>query len=134
MQAEPAEPEPMTEFEAEPELEPESEPPLESEGAEFSEQGQLPQDFPADLPVYPGAESDQGLSIPGQGLLVTFSTVAASDEVRAYYADELPKRGWTLLESEGEHRIVARKDDQEVSIMIMAAGSLTEIGVSVQAR
>jgi hypothetical protein len=111
---------------------PEPAPTPEPEVAQTSKPGQLPGDFPSDIPVYPGATSDQGLSIPGQGMLVTFNTVAAPSDVVAFYDEELPKRGWTVQAGDSEHRIVAHKGDREASIMIMASGAQTEIGVSVQ--
>ncbi len=60
-------------------------------------QAQLPADFPAEIPIYPNrslleVDSNQ----PNQGVLTRWSSPDTSNQIVAFYLQELQKNGWTL--------------------------------------
>ncbi len=60
-------------------------------------QAQLPADFPAEIPIYPNrslleVEANQ----PNQGVLTRWNSLDKSDQIVAFYLQELQKNGWTL--------------------------------------
>ena len=102
-------------------------------GAEIPPPGQLPSDFPADLPTYPGAVVQQSASIPIHGIFVGLVTTASSEEVYEYYREQLQNRGWNVSEpGDGKHRLTASKEGRTASIIAVASGAQTEIGISIE--
>ena len=102
-------------------------------GAEIPPPGQLPSDFPADLPTYPGAVVQHSGSIPNHGMFAAFVTTASSKEVYEFYQEQLQNRGWSVSEPrDGKHRLTASKEGRTASIIAMASGAQTEIGISVE--
>jgi hypothetical protein len=101
--------------------------------AEISVPGQLPGDFPADVPTYPGAAVLQSLSVPNHSIFVTLLTIASTEEVYGFYREQLQNRGWSISEaSDDKHHLTVSKEGRTASIMIMASGAQTEIGISIQ--
>ena len=106
--------------------------PSEAEVA-LPEVGQLPSDFPPDVPTYPGTTAQTGMSAPGSGVFAIFQTSAAPSEVYGFYREQMQENGWTLSEeNEKTHRLVAKKGDRTAIITIMVTGPQTEIGVSIE--
>jgi hypothetical protein len=102
-------------------------------GAEFPAPGQLPSNFPADVPTYPGATVQQSLAVPNHSMFVTFVTSASSEEVYEFYREQLQNRGWSISQAkDDEHYLTVNKEGRTTSIMIMASGAQTEIGISIQ--
>lgn len=61
--------------------------------------GQLPSNFPKDVPIYPGAKpAGSWTSTTGdeKGVLVTLETNDGKNKVVSFYSAELPKNGWTI--------------------------------------
>ncbi len=101
--------------------------------AEIPALGQLPSDFPADVPTYPGAVVQQSMSVPNHSLFVTFLTTASREEVYGFYRKQLQNHGWSISEaSDDKHHLTVSKKGRTVSIMAIASGARTEIGISVQ--
>lgn len=110
-----------------------------AEGVEIPTEGHLPSDFPADVPLYPGAAAQQSISIPGDSLFVTFETSASLKEVHAFYLEQLENQGWRIVsDAESMKQILAVKvgsgetKTRNVTIMMIDKGSVTEVGVSVK--
>ncbi len=72
----------------------------------FEEGGELPDDFPSDLPIYPNAKLTGSWTAEGEnanGVSTVWETSDSVDKVGDYYKKELPKAGWKLtLTSEVE--------------------------------
>jgi hypothetical protein len=95
--------------------------------------GELPKEYPADLPMYPGATPTTSLLAGGTGLIVLSATAPAAD-VLAHYRNELPSQGWTVDEvTEDPASISAHKGGRTARISISPSdeGS-TEIGVAIE--
>jgi len=100
--------------------------------AEIPTPGQLPSDFPSDVPIYPGAQAQSALSVPGGNLFVTFATSASVEDVAEYYEEQLGNQGWTIISTGDEkNRVLGTKEERSVSIMMMAKGAKTEVGLSI---
>ena len=62
----------------------------------------LPNDFPKNLPQYPGSAITEALtSEVGSRLIMTSSD--SQEKIMAYYLKELPKLGWTMGSREGDY-------------------------------
>jgi hypothetical protein len=99
---------------------------------EIPSAGQLPSDFPSDVPTYPGAQAQSAMSIPGGDLFATFETSASVEDVAGYYEEQLANQGWTVVATgDKKNRVLATKGERSVSVMMMAKGAKTEVGLSV---
>lgn len=59
----------------------------------------MPEDFPADVPVYPGAIVLLHQRTTAH-LTATFATSAGLSHVLAFYRERLPQEGWNVQERE----------------------------------
>jgi hypothetical protein len=108
-------------------------PAVQRSDVEIPETGNLPSDFPSDVPIFPGAVPHHSLSILGDSMMVTFTIDSLSDDVYDFYETHLTIHGWTVSEREkGAHRVRATKDTRSISVMIMATGASTEIMVAIE--
>ncbi|MBW2498306.1 MAG: hypothetical protein JRF61_13610 [Deltaproteobacteria bacterium] len=84
----------------------------------------VPDNFPSDLPIYPGAQAAQGRGVEVEGVpmsAVQLVTGDAADAAYDFYSRQLESEGWTIDESKDLGRgatIQASKGDREVSILI----------------
>lgn len=99
--------------------------------AELAGAGNLPESFPDDVPVFPGAQSAGGLAVGGEGLAAALVTESAAEAVVSFYVEELVARGWTLgaeprdaLQSD---RISASKDDRTLWVVVSDAAGGAQI-------
>ena len=81
----------------------------------------LPDGFPSDIPLYPGAKSERSLGIPGGPTLAAFSSGDDVESVLSFYTDQLSGAGWEVSETGGQNRgIRASKDGRSVNIRVDA--------------
>lgn len=99
----------------------------------------VPADFPADVPIYPGAsvESSVNASGPeGGGWVVGFKTADGPDKVSAFYKEKL---GASLankaeMNMNGEIMLVYGSPDEKRSVQVMikgAEGGGSQVGLTV---
>ena len=84
---------------------------------------QLPADFPADIPVYPGATVEH---VPSTGATVsaTLTTPDSLPRVAMYYKEELKKNGWRIDDKRSrEDRVDATKGKRRCTVRLTEAGS-----------
>lgn len=87
----------------------------------------VPDNFPSDVPLYPGAQPAQGKGVEIEGSPQTatqFLTNDALGDVHKFYSSELQSKGWTLgedTENEGAATIQATKDKCKAQILITPA-------------
>ena len=101
-------------------------------------QGELPEGFPTDLPVFPDSQPKTSMMVGSSGLVVLSSPASIADVV-AHYREELPSQGWTVdavteSASGTKATIRAHKDSRQTTVSINQAqgGSGTEIGISLK--
>jgi hypothetical protein len=90
---------------------------------------EIPADFPADVPLYPGAEVIQSRISPEQGTTVTLSVGDDVDKVVSFYADSLAAEGWSTQITKGSEQsvIFADKDERHVGTMVRKTDEGTQI-------
>ena len=85
---------------------------------------ELPDDFPDDVPVHPGASVEASMSMPGEGQMITFATQSAPDAVYRFYKDGLAKQGWSIeaeMNLGGQRMLSGRKGDRVASVQLVEA-------------
>ena len=85
---------------------------------------EVPQDFPEDVPMYPGAETVSAVwhRDRGAGSAQLLST-DAPDDVAQWYRERLPEEEWTLGNSEGSSgaiRMPAWKGTSQLMVSLQA--------------
>jgi hypothetical protein len=70
----------------------------------------LPANFPADLPRYPGAEVLKARPTSEAGISVAFTTSDDPAKVATYYADQLAAQGWATNRVDAPEGIVVFAD------------------------
>ncbi len=87
----------------------------------------VPDNFPTDVPIYPGAQAAQGKGVEVEGSpqsAVQFVTNDAYPDVHKFYSEQLQAKGWTLsedAENEGAATIQAAKGDCKTNVLIIPA-------------
>jgi len=86
----------------------------------------LPNDFPQDIPTYPGANPEGHFAG-----FVNFSTGDAPEAVNQFYAEQLKAKGWTVATGTlGNAKTVnGKKDDREVQVTATPDNGKTVISV-----
>jgi hypothetical protein len=85
----------------------------------------LPDKFPADVPIMPGATIKMAAS-SGDGLTVNFSVAASQADALKYYQDNLKAKGWeieaTMMMGDAA-MLSAKKDRRECVVNVARDGS-----------
>lgn len=92
----------------------------------------LPEEFPQDLPQYPGAVLSDARRDPGGGMFVTYNTPDAPEKVAAFYRDFLESGGWRI-ETERRMLIFASKETRTFTLLISDEGEDTWFEVTLLA-
>lgn len=84
----------------------------------------VPDNFPSDIPVYPGSQPAQGKGVDLDGSAqsaVQLLTNDAYPEVHKFYSEQLQAKGWTVSEeseNEAAATISATKDNCKTHILV----------------
>lgn len=96
----------------------------------FREGTDTPPDWPGDLiPIPPGAEqlaSLENTTLPGQHEVsaVFYSTTLSGDQIRAFYEQELPPRGWEVLEAITDEELASVSAQGHGRLLVVEGGAL----------
>jgi hypothetical protein len=106
-------------------------PAVEEEVIEWS--GELPSDFPGDVPQYPDSKVTDAKGTNDLGLAVVFDTRDTPETVSKFYADSLAAMGWqTQTEPTDEGTmILADKEDRMLQALVHSGGQGTLIEIIV---
>jgi hypothetical protein len=85
-------------------------------GESIAAEGVIPEGFPSDVPVYPGAAPGSSMSMPGLGVFATFESDDAADKIVEHYRGELSKGGWSVTDSADGGGVDATKDKRSVQV------------------
>jgi len=95
---------------------------------------ELPENFPDDVPVFPGSAPTASLVSRGKDMVVSFNTSAKTKEVFSFYQESLGKQGWSV-ESRTEEplhsALVTKKDQRTATLLVMAGPAGTHITVTI---
>jgi len=95
--------------------------------------GEVPSDFPADIPRYPGAKVTSARGTEDLGVAVTFDSPDAVDVVAKFYADGLAAQGWqaqTQQDASGT-LIIADKDNRRAHAVVHTGDEGTQVEIIV---
>jgi hypothetical protein len=93
----------------------------------------LPENFPEDVPRYPGADVVKARPASDAGWSVAFSTADEPSKVAAYFADAFAAQGWSTQRVDAPEGIMvfADKGDRSVTYGVGAAEGKTQIDLLV---
>ncbi len=89
--------------------------------------GDLPSDFPSDVPQYPDSKVTSVQGSNDLGLVVSFDSADTVENVAKYYADSLAAMGWqtqTQEDAEGT-MILGDKEGKTLRVLILPGGQGT---------
>jgi len=106
-------------------------PVVEEEVIEWS--GELPSDFPGDVPQYPDSKVTDAKGTNDLGLAVVFDSRDTVETVSKFYADSLAAMGWQTqtAPSDDGTMILADKEDRMLQAMVHSGGQGTLIEIIV---
>jgi hypothetical protein len=85
---------------------------------------EVPEDFPEDVPFYPGAETVSAVWHPDRGAgSAQLTSTDSPEDVAQWYRERLPEEEWTLGESEGASgaiRLPAWKGGNQLMVSLEA--------------
>jgi hypothetical protein len=84
---------------------------------------ELPADFPADIPRYPGAEVKNSRISPKVGISVVMATQDPADQVFQFLADQLAAEGWStdIRDTPDGRMILADKGERTTVTQVTSA-------------
>jgi hypothetical protein len=93
----------------------------------------LPENFPEDIPRYPGAEVVKARPASEDGISVGFSTSDDPAKVAAYFADQFAAQGWATNRVDAPEGIMvfADKGDRSATYGVASADGKTQIDLLV---
>jgi hypothetical protein len=94
----------------------------------------VPEDFPSDIPVYPGAKPSASMSGSREGTLIAFGVADGPEKVYDFYQKKLADEGWQIVSSAsmgGQWMIHALKGGRATHISIAGEGTGSKFGVAV---
>ena len=93
----------------------------------------LPEKFPSDVPIMPGATVKMAMSV-GENLSVNFSVSSSQADAVKFYQDNLKTKGWEIeaTMNMGEATMIsAKKGNRECAISVLKDSSGTFVQVVV---
>ncbi len=102
--------------------------------AEYGREGQLPSNFPDDVPLYGNAKPLSSMAAPAHGTVVNLRTADTPEQVFAWYRDHYAQQGWEIeqqIEDRGRSTILARKGNRVSSVVIMGVPGATQALLTV---
>ncbi len=96
------------------------------------QQGKLPDNFPKDIPLPPGAKIDSSGSISGgSDLTVLFSTDQSVADAIQFYKTQLTQQGWQVNDSFSATAsgglLLAKKNAQALSVAVSSTAGKTDV-------
>lgn len=102
--------------------------------AEFGKEGQLPRDFPADVPLYGEARPMSSMASVEHGTIVNLRSHDAPDRIFAWYKERYLASGWEIEHDSverGRSLVAARKGNRLSSVSITGVPEFTQIMLTV---
>ncbi len=100
--------------------------------ASIGDEIEIPDEFPKDVPIFPGSTPMAFMSAPGEGIIVTFKSGEGQQDIFDFYQSSLADGGWAIVEDTkftGQLSLDAIKDNRKVSVIV--AGTKGDSRVSV---
>ena len=101
--------------------------------ASIGDEVDIPEEFPKDVPIFPGSTPMAFMSAPDEGVIVTFKSGEEQQDIFDFYQSSLVDGGWEILEDsmfdDQQLSFDAIKDNRKVSVVV--AGTKGDSRVSV---
>ena len=79
-------------------------------------EGVIPEGFPSDVPLYPGATIGSSMTTPGLGVFSMFDTDDAVEPILTHYRSELAKNGWSVVDTAQGDGVDATKGNRSLQV------------------
>lgn len=95
--------------------------------------GELPSDFPGDVPRFPGSKVTSAQGTEDLGVAVTFDSPESIADVATFYTESLAAMGWQTQEQEIAEgsMIVAFKEGRTLQAMVHSGGQGTLVDIVI---
>jgi hypothetical protein len=100
--------------------------------ASIGDEVEIPEEFPKDVPIFPGSTPMAFMSAPDEGVIVTFKSGEKQQDIFDFYQSSLADGGWEILEDSmfgKQLSFDAIKGNRKVSVIV--AGTKGDSRVSV---
>ena len=100
--------------------------------ASIGDEIEIPEEFPKDVPIFPGSTPMAFLFAPDEGIIVTFKSGEEQQDIFDFYQSRLADDGWEILENKlqgSQFSFEAIKEKRKVSVVV--AGTKGDSRVSV---
>jgi hypothetical protein len=105
------------------------------EGDAVAQEGVLPEGYPSDVPVYPGATPGSSMAMPGLGVFATFQSSDGIEQILGFYRDGMTKGGWSVQDTADKMGLDATKESRSVQVRVRPGDSgRTEIAVNTSEK
>jgi hypothetical protein len=97
----------------------------------IASEGVIPEGFPSDVPIYPGATPGSSMAMPGLGVFATFQTGDSVDKILSHYRSELANGGWSVADTPTGDGVDGTKGKRSVQVRVRAGeDGNSEIAIS----
>jgi hypothetical protein len=100
--------------------------------ASIGDEVDIPEEFPKDVPIFPGSTPMAFMSAPDEGMIVTFKSSEEQQDIFDFYQSNLTDDGWEILKNPKSGQKLAFdavKANRRVSVIV--AGTKGDSRVSV---
>jgi len=102
--------------------------------ASIGDEIEMPDEFPKDVPIFPGATPMASMSAPDEGIVVTFKSDKDQQDILDFYRSSLSDDGWEILDEPlfGQPlSFEAIKESRKVSVMVGGTQGDSRVSVIV---
>ena len=102
--------------------------------ASIGDEVEIPDEFPDDVPIFPGSTPMASMLAPDEGIIVTFKSGEKQQDIFDFYQSSLVEGGWVVLEErifQSPLSLDAGKDDRKVSVVVTGTEGDARISVIV---
>jgi hypothetical protein len=102
--------------------------------ASIGDEIDLPEEFPKDVPIFPGSTPMAFLFAPDEGIIVTFKSGKEQQEIFDFYHSTLADDEWETLETKmhgAQLSFEAIKEDRKISVIIGGTKGDSRVSVIV---
>lgn len=102
--------------------------------ASIGDEIEIPEEFPKDVPIFPGSTPMAFLFAPGEGIIVTFKSGEEQQEIFDFYQSKLSDDGWEILEDKEQSSQLsfeAIKEKRKVAVAVTGTKGDSRVSVIV---
>ena len=104
--------------------------------ASIGDEVELPEEFPRDVPIFPGSTPMASMFAPDEGVIVTFRSTEKQQDIFDFYQSSLSDDGWEILDEpllDQPLSFEAIKEDRKISVTVAGRKGDSRVSVIVTA-